>query len=66
MSIVNESSNRESYDWTMIVQEYGRRQRQRVRNIVQPTTIPTPNRRLSGWEDAPKGRYLVLRNVDGT
>jgi hypothetical protein len=52
--------------WTLIVQEYDRRQRRKVRNIAQPTTIAAPNRRLSDWEDTPKGRHLVLRNVDRT
>jgi hypothetical protein len=41
--------------WTLIVRAYDRRQRRKVRNIVQPTTIATPNRRLSDWEDTRRG-----------
>jgi hypothetical protein len=51
-------------DWTLIVWEYHSRQRLRLRGIEQSSFIPSPNRRLPGCEDTPKGRFLVLRNVD--
>jgi hypothetical protein len=64
MSVKTGSNSIEAFDWTLIAWEYHRRQERRLRDIVQPSFIPCPNRRLSGWEDTPKGRVLVLRNVD--
>ena len=64
MSVTNGSSSIEASDWMLVVREYHRRQEHHLRDIVQPSYIPCPNRRLSGWEDTPKGRVLVLRNVD--
>lgn len=54
----------ESYNWTMIVQEYYLRHERKARDIVQPTTINSPDRKLAGWENTHRGRYFVLRNVD--
>ncbi len=64
MRVKNGSSSIEASDWTLIVWEYHRRQENRLRDVVQPSYIPCPNRRLSGWEYSPKGRVLVLMNVD--
>ena len=64
MSVTNGSSSIEASDWILVVWEYHRRQEHHLRDIVQPSYIPCPNHRLSGWEDTPKGRVLVLRNVD--
>ena len=64
MSVKTDSRFIKASDWALIVWEYHRRQERRLRDIVQPSFIPCPNRRLSAWEDTPKGRVLVLRNVD--
>jgi hypothetical protein len=51
--------------WELILMEHDKRWR-RIRNKSPvPIGIACPNRRLSGWEQTPKGKYFVLRNVDG-
>lgn len=50
--------------WAPLCDHYFAVRQRQAKTIPNYVGTPLPNSKLSGWEDTPRGRQFVLRNVD--